>query len=307
MTTIHVDESGNIRKGPPLPLPTILDGIYETSTRSSYLNVSGNESFIPPPVTGRRALSSLSGEQLRSATAEAEPVENGLHHGHIMNDENGEVDAGQLSGINQVAYAPFMRMLYTPHSSEGSMFTSQKRTPHGAPANEGPGLPRAPGGGVASRAALAGDGGFRGGGLNGGGLGGRTKRANVTDFDAGRSNQEEDRRVELLNAHGAIGGPTNRLKMAQQRAFSGGWNPLEMMSEQAAKVLSDAGTYALTKGAKTAGAILHHGIHSASNALKGAFGVHKNHKKGKKDKKKKKKSKKCSECSRKGKACRDCR
>lgn len=300
--TIHVDENGNIRKGPPLPLPRVLDGIYETSTRSSYLNTSGTESNIPPPITGRATLASMSPEELRHATSHAEPVENGLHHGHVMNDDNNDLDESELAGINQVPYAPFMRMLYTPYNTQGTLFTSQKRPPPGAPKDPGPGLPKAPGGGVAPPAAIAGEGGVRGGGLHGGGLSGRTKRAGLTDFDAGRANAEEERRIAQLGT-GSIpfGSVTNRLKQAQQRGFADGWNPLEMASEQAAKVLSDAGTYALKKGSSAVAKIMHHGISSASKKLKGAFGV------SKKSKKKSKKKSSCKKCARKGHKCKKCR
>lgn len=299
MTTIHVDEDGNIRKGPPLPLPLILDGIYETSTRSSYLNASGNESQIPPPMTGRRALAGMSTEQLRHATASAEPVENGFHFGHVENDENGEVDADQMRGINQQPYAPFMRMLYTPHSREGSLFTSQRRPPPGAPADPGPGLPRAPGGGVAPPAALSGQGKFRGPGLNGGGLSGRSRGAGTTAFDAARANEAEDAIGAMLSSRKGLGSVTNRMHTAQQRGASGPWNPLEMMSEQASKVLSDAGTYALSKGASAASKILHHGINKAAKGAKKIFGV------SKKSKSKKKKHR-CKSCQKKGKSCNAC-
>lgn len=276
--TVHVDEQGNIRKGPPLPIPIVLDGVYETSTRSSYLNVSGTESYINPPMTGRGALAGMTDEEFRNAASHSEPVGNAFHHGHVLNDENNELDDDQLSGLNQVPYAPFMRMLYAPHSSDGTLFTSQHRPPPGAPGAGGPPVLRAPGGGVTTAAAIEGQGGFRGGGLHGGGLSGKNGRT-ITDFDAGRSNAEEERRIAGLKSGGAsLGSTTNRLRTAQQRGYAGGWNPLEMVNAQAARIVSNSESY-------------HHPTRNKG------LGVHKSHKPKTKCKKCQKSGKSCKKCS----------
>lgn len=257
---LHVDENGNLRKGPPLPLPILLDGVHDTATGRAFVNAVGNESQISTAVTGLGTLSRLGDNELSFAAAASEPVDNGLHFGHVLNDPNGELDESELMGIAQ--YMPtqaIMNLTYAPWTPEGSLFTSALPPPPGAAADAGgdSAFARAPGGGVAPRDALL----ATGAGPTGTG---RMTGVGRTAFDVGRVDVAEERRLREMAPSSAgrreISSVTNRLARASARSAEGGWNPLEMMSTQAASVLKDAGTYAIKKGGQ---ALYNHAVHYA--------------------------------------------
>ena len=252
---IHVDETGNLRLGPPLPLPTLIDGIYEGVSMvrggNAYNNTLGNESQVPPPPTGYETLSRLGGtDQLRHGLAHAEPVENGLHHGHVMNDPNGLLDEHELAGYlpNLLPAALTFRNAYVPHLEEGDMFQSCLPPPPGAPIrNLKPQLPRAPGGGVAPRTA---PGGVSGGYMMDQRRGQNSAQSvydsvNLVERDAMKNNHMQLGVVGLAGhaeeprgKQNLPGGDNGRLGYARKVAAEGDRNPLEMVNRQSAGVLS---------------------------------------------------------------------
>lgn len=146
---IHVDTMGNIRKGAPSGLPPVISGALNFMGGSvPYLNPVGNESQIPPPPSGRNILAghpALSEDPASERTA----VDQGSHFGHVLNDDNAELDGDELKGISQIPAQALYNLVYAPHSTEGSIFTSQHASLPGARARAGEGgAPRAPGGGV---------------------------------------------------------------------------------------------------------------------------------------------------------------
>lgn len=230
---MFVDEMGNIQKGPPLPLPRVLDRAYDLSVRSSCMNEVGAESYIPPPISGRQTLAHISPHELRHATAAAEPVENGLHHGHVLNDPNGELDARELAGVNQVPLTAMMNMAYDPFLNDGmnNMFVSAAPPPPGIAVGR-PGLPRPSGGGVATRQAILGVGGpgasaaaRRGGTLN-------------TAFDVGRQKRSEESMLTSTMGSGSAGAVTSSMgRAAKMAAVDSAFTPIEMSSAQVQKVI----------------------------------------------------------------------
>jgi hypothetical protein len=252
---VHIDESGNIRLGPPLPLPSLIDGIFEGASAvrggNAYNNPLGNESQVPPPPTGYRTLSNIPDSQLRHSLAYADPVENGLHHGHVMNDYNGNLDEHELAGYlpNVLPAAITLRNAYVPHLEEGDMFQSCLPPPPGsAAARARPGLPRAPGGGVAPRVAP--------GGVDGGYLQDRQRgqnstqsvydSVNIVERDAMKNNHLQLGVVGLAGKSDVDkgkkdlpgGGADGRLGYARKVAAEGDRNPLEMVNPQSARVIS---------------------------------------------------------------------
>ena len=255
---VHVDEAGNIRKGPPLPMPLVLDGAYALSTRSSYVNEIGPESMFPPPISGRATFNLLREDELYSATHTAEPVENGLHHGHVLNDPNGELDRNELAGVNQVPATAMLNMAYDPFLNDGmnNLFTTQGPPPPGV-SEGGPGLPRAPGGGVTTREAILAAGGA--GGSEAARRRGGAAGSMSTAFDVAR----ESRRAESngVGFGGSAGGVTRDLgRAARMAAVDSAFTPIEMTSAQAQRVLNGSSTTTTSSSyAKHRDAIVGHG------------------------------------------------
>ena len=235
MPRIHIDENGNVAAGPSLPLPLVLDGVFQTSSRSSYLNDNGNESGIPPPPSGRGVVNDFSRRYpggLHNAYSHKEPVDNGLHHGHVMNDANGLLDESELSGITQFPARAMVSLAYAPHIGEGTLFTTQSAPPpgtSGAGAGYGGGLPRAPGGGVAPRQPPYGT------PLGPGDL--RLKNR-LSVYDAARVDKSEDKlAAEMSVDPRQFGSIERRMKTAQKLAGTGDYNPLETINAQGAAIL----------------------------------------------------------------------
>lgn len=151
---IHVDENGNIRKGAPTSLPPVISGAFQTTGNAPpYLNYVGNESQIQSPPSGGNIITNP--KLSRNGEYDVNAVDQGQHFGHVLNDDNGELDERELQGISQIPAQALFNLVYAPHSGDGSLFTTQLPPPPGAPVSRraaaGPGLPRAPGGGVAPR------------------------------------------------------------------------------------------------------------------------------------------------------------
>lgn len=151
---IHIDEYGNIAKGAPLRLPPVISGALRyTGGSVPYLNMVGNESQIQPPPSGRNILQGA--RNLRDVDNPPEAVDQNSSFGHVLNDDNAELDDSELKGISQIPAQALFNLAYGPHTSEGSLFTTQLPTPAGAPRSAAAGAeygaPRAPGGGVAPR------------------------------------------------------------------------------------------------------------------------------------------------------------
>lgn len=155
---LHVDENGNIRKGAPLRIPPVISGSLAPTLGAQipYVNPVGNESQIPAPPSGFNILR-RGGMDAYNPEVDRQPVNQGSHFGHVMNDEEGELDNQQLNGITQIPAQAVFNFMYQPFTSEGSLFTTQSRPPPGAPVSAasaaargmGQGRPRIPGvGGV---------------------------------------------------------------------------------------------------------------------------------------------------------------
>lgn len=135
---LHVNEIGNILKGPPLRIPGVIPGAFASTmnmggSQAPYVNPVGNQSQIGPPVSGLPLVLRGGRSAIVNDEVEREPVGQGSSFGHVLNDEEGELDARQLNGINQIPAQATFNLMYQPYSAEGSLFTTQLPPPPGAP------------------------------------------------------------------------------------------------------------------------------------------------------------------------------
>jgi len=219
----HVDEMGNVSRGAPLPLPKVIDGIFVTTSRSSSLNNVGNESQIPPPPSGRLALdyAEKNPREFYHAISHAEPVENGMHHGHIMNDGgNNEDEMADIMGQLTIPYSTALHLAAGFHpDDDNALFTTQ--TPH-KNGNSDTSLPRAPGGGVAPRMTE-----------DGSGSGAHEIRNKYGALENAYDSAYQDSGAAMPE----FADVTSNIAAGQKLANTGEFNPLEMANAQQQGVL----------------------------------------------------------------------
>lgn len=145
---LHVDENGNIRKGAPLRIPRVISGSLAPTLGAQipYVNPVGNESQIASPPSGFNIMR-RGGMDAYNPEVDRQPVNQGSHFGHVMNDDEGELDNQQLTGITQIPAQAVFNFMYQPFTSEGSLFTTQSRPPPGAPVGAAAAARVGPGGG----------------------------------------------------------------------------------------------------------------------------------------------------------------
>jgi len=138
---LHIDANGNIRRGPPLSIPMVIGGSFGTTMGSNgtpYVNPVGNESQIPAPISGYNIMA-RGEDAMYNPEIEREPVGQGDHYGHVVNDYNAQIDSRAMSGITQIPSQNLFNLLYQPYtaeSSHGNMFSTQLPPPPGAPHSE---------------------------------------------------------------------------------------------------------------------------------------------------------------------------
>lgn len=231
---LTIDGNGNVAKGAPLPIPRVIPGALVSPTLGGnipYVNPVGNESQIPSPLSGLPLLR-RGGADIYNPEIERDPVNQGSHFGHVMNDEEGELDSQQLNGINQIPAQAVFNFMYQPYTAEGSLFTTQLPPPPGAPLSaaareRGPGSherPRIPGvGGVGPTAGQYSHAQY--------GQSRREKGRTVSIYDEESSAAAKDSR-----AHTSSFKTSASLAKARLLAGSGVGNTLEMVNPQSQKV-----------------------------------------------------------------------
>lgn len=245
--SLHVNELGNVLKGPPLPIPRVINGVLAPTMGAGvpYVNPVGNESQIPSPPSGLRTLMMARGGDLDNPEAQRNAVDQGSAFGHVLNDDEGELDASQLNGINQIPAQAVFNFMYQPFTGEGSLFTTQSAPPPGAPLSaaaaaarmaSGREKPRIPGvGGVGPKASEYNRGphnNYR-----------NEKGRSVSIYDEESSAAARDSR-----AHRTSFTTSASLTKARLLAGSGVGNPLENVNPQAQKVMMGVHHGGVAKG-----------------------------------------------------------
>lgn len=232
---LSVDANGNIRRGPPLGLPSVIGGSFGLTMGSNgtpYVNPVGNESQIPAPVSGYNILA-RGGAAMYNPEVEREPVNQGDHFGHVMNSYNNLVDSRAMSGITQVPSEPLMNLLYEPYTTatqHGTMFSTCLPPPPGASAGPGPGLnaarsgrPRLDGGGVGPSSGV-----FQ--------RGLEANPSRRSEKGSGRSVYDQDFSTARRAGHSITS--SSNLAKARLYAAAGVGNNLEMANPQGQSVLT---------------------------------------------------------------------